>query len=213
VSFARLFWLLVGREFARAFARPAEALLPPLFFLLVAVVFAFALGPDPGLLARAGGAVLWVAVLLASLLPVAALFQGDAADGTLDQYAVRGIAGETLALARLLALWLLLLVPLLLALPAAAALLSLPLGEALRLLPRLALGTLGLAALAVVVGALMIGARGGGGLVAILLVPVALPLLIFGTGAGGLALLGAATLLLVAIAPLAAGAAIRLARS
>ncbi|MFQ3667015.1 MAG: heme exporter protein CcmB [Sphingomonadaceae bacterium] len=212
MRFARLFALLFAREITRALARPAEALLPPLFFLLVAIVFAFALGPEPGLLARAALGILWVAVLLSALLPVAGLFQADAADGTLDQLAVRGIAAETLALARLAALWLLLLVPLLVALPAAAALLALPLAEVVGLVPRLLLGTLGLSALAVMAGALMIGARGGGGLVAILVVPVAIPLLVFGTGTDGLPLLAATTLLLVAIAPFAAGAAVRLSR-
>ncbi|MFN7175112.1 MAG: heme exporter protein CcmB, partial [Thermaurantiacus tibetensis] len=199
--------------------RPGEALLPPAFFLLVAIVFAFALGPEPALLARAALAVLWVGALLASLLPVAGLFAADAADGTLDQYAVRGIAAETVALARMLAQWLVLGLPLLLALPIAGALLATPPALLLATAPRFAAGTLGLAAVATAAGALMVGARGGGGLAALLAVPLALPVLVFGAGAAGEGeaagadrLLLAAALLLAALAPLAAGAALRLAR-
>ncbi len=218
MGLARLLLLLVRRDLARIAARPGEALLPPAFFLLVAIVFAFALGPEPGLLARAGLAVLWVGALLASLLPVAGLFAADAADGTLDQLAVRGIAAESVALARLLAQWLALAVPLLLALPLAGALLALPLEALLAAAPRFAFGTLGLAAVALATAALMVGARGGGGLAALLAVPLALPVLVFATGgasgaaAGADRLLAAASLLLAALAPLAAGAALRLAR-
>jgi heme exporter protein B len=218
MSLARLLLLLLRRDLARSVARPGEALLPPAFFLLVAIVFAFALGPEPAILARAGLAVLWVGALLASLLPVAGLFAADAADGTLDQYAVRGIAAETVALARLLAQWLVLGLPLLVALPVAGALLAVPADALLAAAPRLALGTLGLAAVATATAALMVGARGGGGLAAILAVPLALPVLVFATGgaagadSGADRLLLAASLLLAALAPLAAGAALRLAR-
>lgn len=219
MGFPRLVWLLVRRDLARVAARPGEALLPPAFFLLVAIVFAFALGPEPGLLARAGLAVLWVGALLASLLPVAGLFAADAADGTLDQLAVRGIAAETVALARLVAQWTALGGPLLVALPVAGALLAIPADALLAAAPRVAVGTLGLAAVGVTAAALMVGARGGGGLAALMAVPLALPVLVFATGgaagadAGADRLLLAASLLLAAVAPLAAGAGLRLARS
>ncbi|WP_448582179.1 heme exporter protein CcmB [Thermaurantiacus sp.] len=217
MRFPRLLLLLVWRDLARAVARPGEALLPPAFFLLVAIVFAFALGPDPALRTRVGLGVLWVGALLASLLPVATLFLADSADGTLDQYAVRGIATETVALARLVAQWLVLGLPLLAALPVAGALLAVPAELLLAAVPRLALGTLGLAAVATATAALMVGARGGGGLAAILAVPLALPVLIFATGGTTAAdadrLLVAASLILAVLAPLAAGAALRLARA
>jgi len=215
VTLPALLARLVARDLARAVARPAEALLPPLFFLLVAILFAFALGGEAGLLARVAGGVLWVAALLASLLPVAGLYAADWADGTLDQLAVRGIAPETLAAARLLASALLLLLPLLAVLVPALLLLGVDPRGAGPLAGALALGGLGLAALANMVGALTLGARGGGGLVALLLVPLALPVLIFGAGleaAGAPRLLAAAVLLLVALSPLVAGTALRLAR-
>jgi heme exporter protein B len=206
---------LVGRDLARAFARPADLLLPPAFFLLVAILFAFALGADGLLLSRAATAILWVAALLASLLPVATLYAADEADGTLDQLTVRGIAAETLALARIISSSLLLGLPLLVALAPAFLLLGVPIEEAPRLAGALLLGSLGLAALANIMGALTLGARGGGGLVAILVVPVALPILIFGSGlgaAGALRLLAASVLLLLALAPFATAMALRLAR-
>jgi heme exporter protein B len=211
----RLFRALLARELARALVRPAEALLPPLFFLLVAIVFAFALGPEPGILARAAAGVLWVGALLASLLPVAGLWATDHADGTLDQFAVRGISAELLALTRIASGFLLLGLPLLLVLPVAALLLGLPVGGLADIAMALGIGTAGLSALSSIVGALLVGARGGGGLVAILLVPVALPILIFGVSPdapGALRLLLATCLLLLAVAPFATAAALRLAR-
>jgi heme exporter protein B len=215
MSAGRLFLALLGRDLARALARPGEALLPPLFFLIVSIVFAFALGPEPGLLARAAAGVLWVGALLASLLPVAGLWSADQADGTLDQLGVRGVSGELLALARIVSGFLLLAVPLAAALPLAALLLGAPIASLGILALSLVLGCLGLSALSSIVGALLVGARGGGGLVAILIVPVALPILIFGASAGApgaLRLLAAANLLALAVAPFATAAALRLAR-
>lgn len=212
---ARALLLLVRRDLARAIARPADLLLPPAFFLIVAILFAFALGAEAPLLARAATAILWVAALLASLLPVGTLYAADEADGTLDQLAVRGIAAEMLALARILSTSLMLVVPLLAALVPALILLGVPLAAGPRLAAALALGTVGLAALANVVGALTLQARGGGGLVAVLLVPVALPILIFGSGleaAGAFRLLAASALVLVALSPFATAMALRLAR-
>jgi heme exporter protein B len=149
-------------------------------------------------------------------MPVATLVASDAADGTLDQFLVRGIAAETLAAARMLALWLGFGLPLLAAAPLAALLLNAEMALIARLLPGLAAGALGLAALAVLAGSVTLGSRGGGGLVALLVVPLALPLLLFGSRPlqpGSLGLAVAAALVLAAIVPFAAGAAIRTARS
>ena len=212
--------LLVRRDLARMAARPGEWLLPAAFFLLVAALFPFAVGPDRAQLARLAPGILWVAALLASLIPVSSLWAGDAADGTLDQLTVRGIAGETLALARMLALWVGLAVPLLAALPPAALLLGLALEAAGAVALGLAVGLAGLAGLTSVAGALTIGARGGGGLAGLLVLPLAVPVLVFGVGAagggeaaGGAALwLVASVLVLVAAAPFAAAQALALAQ-
>lgn len=211
-----LMWRLMARDLRLMAARPGEWLMPLAFFLLVAMLLPFAIGPDPRLLARLAPGMFWVGALLASLLPVATLFSLDSADGTLDQLLVRGIATETLAVARMLALWLGFGAPLIIATPLAALLLGMDGAMLFRLLPGLAAGALGLSALAVVAASVTLGARGGGGLVALLVVPLAIPLLLFGSrplepGALGLAI--AAALVLAAIAPFAAGAALRASRS
>jgi heme exporter protein B len=209
---------LVLRELRLA-ATGGRALLPLIFFLLVAALFPFAVGPDAPLLARTGGGALWMAALLAALLPVDRLVEPDRAGGVLDQLAVRGIGDETVALAKLAGHWLSFGPPLMLAALPAAALMKLPADVLWRLEFGLAAGTPGLAALALIVAALTAGLRTTGALAGLLMLPLAVPVLIFGAGmiepggnAGALKLLAATSLLLVAICPFAAGAAIRAAR-
>jgi heme exporter protein B len=211
----RLLALLIARDLALAARRPGQWLLPMLFFLLVGLLHPFALGPEAALLRRLAPGIAWTAALLASLIPVGTLYAVDRADGTLDQLGVRAIALETLAAARLVALWLAFVVPILCALPPALLFLGGDFTLLPRLVPALALGGAGLSALAGIAGALTVGARGGAGLVALVVLPLALPLLIFGSRPdepGALGLLAAATLLLLAIAPFATAAALRLAR-
>ena len=210
---------LVLRELRLA-AAGGNALLPLVFFLLVATLFPFAVGPDGPLLARTGGGALWMAALLAALLPVERLVEPDRASGVLDQLALRGIGEEQIALAKLAGHWLSFGPPLMLAALPAAALLKLPREMLLRLELGLLAGTPGLAALTLTVAALTAGLRGTGALAGLLLLPLAVPILIFGAGlieqgadAGALKLLAAMSLLLVAVAPFAAGAAIRAART
>ncbi|MEO7179152.1 MAG: heme exporter protein CcmB [Allosphingosinicella sp.] len=209
---------LVRRELRLA-ATGGTALLPLIFFLLVAVLFPFAIGPDPALLARTGGGALWVAALLAALLPVDRLIEPDRASGVLDQLAVRGQSEESVAAAKLAGHWLSFGPPLLLAALPAAALMKLPAPVLIRLELGLLAGTPGLAALTVIVAALTAGLRTTGALAGLLMLPLAVPILIFGAGltepngsAGAVKLLAAASLLLVAIAPFAAGTAMRAAR-
>ena len=209
---------LVLRELRLALAGGAAAL-PLIFFLLVATLFPFAIGPDGALLARTGGGALWTAALLAALLPVDRLVEPDRAAGVLDQLHLKGFGEETVALAKLIGHWLSFGPPLMLAAIPAAALLKMP-GETLaRLELGLLIGTPGLAALSLGVAALTAGLRRSGALAGLLLLPLAVPLLIFGAGylergneSGALQLLGAVSLLLVAGAPFAAGAAIRAGR-
>jgi heme exporter protein B len=209
---------LVLRELRQSAAGGA-ALLPIVFFLLVATLFPFAVGPDGPLLARTGGGALWMAALLAALLPVDRLVEPDRAAGILDQLAVRRIPEETVALAKLAGHWLSFGPPLMIAALPAAALMKLPQDVLLRLELGLLVGTPGLAALTLGVAALTAGLRRGGALTGLLLLPLAVPLLIFGAGlvergnqAGALQLLAAVSLLLVAGAPFVAGAAIRAGR-
>ncbi len=189
--------------------------LPVAFFLIAATLFPFAVGPDARLLAKAGGGMLWLAALLAALLPVERLVTPDAEAGVLDQFAVRGIADEGVATAKIVAHWLGFGPPLMLAALPGAALLGLDGATLVRLELGLAIGTPALAALGVTVAALTTGLRGAGALAGLVLLPLAVPLLIFGAGAlsladdGALKLLTATALLLTAGAPFAAGAALK----
>ena len=213
---ARLF-LLLRRDLGLLLmgGRRGGTMLPLLFFLAVAMLFPFAVGPDAPLLARTGGGVIWVAALLAAILPLDRLVEPDLELGMFDQWALRGISEEAVIAVRVLAHWLSFGPPLMLAALPAAALLGLD-GEKLRIVEiGLLAGTPGLAALGVTVAALTAGLRGGAALAGLLVIPMAVPLLIFGAGSlatggeGGLALTGAVSLVLLAIAPFAAGAAIR----
>jgi heme exporter protein B len=193
-------------------------LLPVLFFLAVAMLYPFAVGPDPQMLARTGGGVIWVAALLAAILPLDRLVAPDLEQGFFDQFALRGIPEETVLAIRLVAHWLSFGPALMLATIPAAALLGID-GETLRIVEiGLLAGTPGLAAVGLTIAALTAGLRGGTALAGLLLLPLAVPLLVFGAGAlstggeSGLALTAAISLVLVAIAPFAGGAAIRAAR-
>lgn len=209
---------LIWRELRHS-AVGGAALLPLIFFLLVATLFPFAVGPDGPLLARTGGGALWMAALLAALLPVDRLVEPDQSAGVLDQLALRGLSEEMVALAKLVGHWLSFGPPLMIAALPAAALMKLPADVLARLEIGLLVGTPGLAALTLGVSALTAGLRRGGALAGLLMLPLAVPLLIFGAGlvergndTGALQLLGAVSLLLVAGAPFVAGAAIRAAR-
>ncbi len=206
-----MFFTLVRRDLT-LIARSPALWMPVMFFVLVAALFPFAVGPDARLLGRIAPGVVWVAALLAALLPVETLVAPDLEDGSLDQLVSRGIAMELDAAARILAHWLGFALPLLAALPVAAVLVGMDSATARRLALALLLGTPALAALAVVAAALTAGLRGGGALAGLIILPLALPILIVGVGAavpGALNLLAAASLVAVAIAPFAAAAAMR----
>ena len=204
---------LVARDLRRAWA--SGATVPPLFFLLVATLFPFAIGPDQALLARVGGGVVWTAALLASLLPIERLVAPDVEAGVIDQLRLRGVTEPVVAAAKTLAHWLAFAPPLMLAAVVAAGLLDLPAATLATVELGLLIGTPGLAALAVATAALTAGLRGGGAVAGLVMLPLAVPLLIFGAGAdgpGAFKLLAAVSLLLTAGAPFVAGAAMRMAR-
>jgi len=215
-----VFAALLRRDLALMFGGDGRGatLLPVLFFIAVAVLYPFAVGPNPELLARTGGGVIWIAALLAAILPLDRLLQRDVERGFFDQLHLRGVADELVIAVRWLAHWLSFGPPLMLAAIPASALLGLK-GETLRTVELgLLAGTPGLAAIGLIIAALTVGMRSGAALSGLLLIPLAVPLLVFGAGAlstggdGGIALTAAFSLLLVAIAPFAGGAAIRAAR-
>lgn len=207
---------LVWREVRRGWTS-GGVLLPVAFFLLVATLFPFAIGPDAALLARVGGGIVWSAALLAALLPVERLVAPDLDGGVLDQLAVRGASMAAVGAAKVAGHWLGFAPPLMAAAVVAAGLLGMSRETLWRVELGLLLGTPGLAALGVATAALVAGLRGAGALAGLVMLPFAVPLLIFGAGslgggAGALKLLAASSLLLVAGAPFVAGAAIRIAR-
>jgi heme exporter protein B len=208
---------LILRDVRRGFT--GAAWLPIAFFLLIATLVPFAVGPDARLLARIGPGALWIAALTAALLPIERLIEPDRAAGTVDQLALHGVAEETFAVAKIAAHWLTFAPLLLVAALPGSAILGLP-AEALgRALVALAVGTPALAALAVAVAALTAGLPRAGSLAGLLLLPIAVPLLIFGAAATGengssaLVLEAAIALLVTAAAPFVAGAAIRAGRT
>ena len=208
---------LIGREIRRALS--GAAWLPVIFFLLVATLVPFAVGPDARLLARIAGGILWIAALTAALLPIERLVEPDRADGVLDQLALAGTSEEAVGAAKMIGHWLTFGPLLLIAAVPGSFLLGLE-GKALVApLIALAVGTPALAALSVAVAALTSGLPRSGALGGLLLMPLAVPLVIFGAAAasgesdGALKLEAAIALLIVAGAPFVIGAAIRAART
>jgi heme exporter protein B len=201
---------LILRDARRGFT--GAAWLPIAFFLLVATLVPFAIGPDPRLLGRIGPGALWIAALTAALLPIERLVEPDRADGVLDQLFIYGVAEESIAFAKIAAHWLTFAPLLLIASFPASALLAMDGASLLRTEATLAIGTPALAALAVAVAAVTAGLPRAGSVAGLLLLPLAVPLLIFGA-AQALLLEAAVSLLLTAGAPFVAGAAIRAART
>jgi len=201
---------LVVRDARRGFT--GAAWLPIAFFLLVAALVPFAVGPDARLLSRIGPGALWIAALTAALLPIERLIEPDRADGVLDQLFLHGMAEESIALAKIVAHWMTFAPLLLIAAVPASALLALDGPSLGRTEAALLVGTPGLAALAVAVAAVTAGLPRAGSLAGLLLLPLAVPLLIFGAS-NALLLEAAVSLLLTAGSPFVAGAAIRAART
>lgn len=207
---------LIARDVKRGLLGPAW--LPITFFWIVAALLPFAIGPDARLLAPIAPGALWIAALTAALLPIERLIEPDRADGVLDQLFLVGLADESVAAAKIIAHWLSFAPLLLLAAVMASPLLAMDGASLARTEVALAIGTPGLAALAVAVAALTAGLQRAAALAGLLLLPMAVPLLIFGAGAsqgrsGALLLEAAISLLLTVGAPFVAGAAIRAART
>ena len=208
---------LILREVRRGLQ--GAAWLPVAFFLLVATIVPFAVGPDARLLARIGGGALWIAALTAALLPIERLVEPDRADGVLDQLALANVSEEMIGAAKVIGHWLTFGPLLLIAAVPASVLVGLDGPGLVRSLIALAVGTPALAALAVAVAALTSGLPRAGSLAGLLLMPLAVPIVIFGAAATGdgessaLKLEAAIALLTVAGAPFVTGAAIRASRT
>ncbi len=213
---------LVVRDLRLMWRRRGDALQPALFALLVVVVFALGLGGEPEALGKVASAVIWVAVLLAGLLSLDTLFRGDAEDGSLEQWILAPVPLAWLVAVRVLTHWATTALPLILVTPLLGELLHLPRPQLPALLASLALGTPLLSLLGAMVAALTVGMRRSGILVALLALPLYVPILVFGAGSvaasaqgldgsGALLLLGAGLVMALVLAPLTAAAAIRIA--
>jgi len=219
--FAGLAWAF-GRDITLAFRHPGEALLVVAFFVLVASLFPLGVGADPQLLARIGPGVIWVCALLAAFLSLSALFAGDYADGSLEQMMLSPHPMAGWVAGKIAAHWMTSGLPLTVLSPLLGLQYGLAPDTLLALAAALLLGTPVLSLLGAACTALTLGARGGGMLLALVALPLFVPVLIFGAGAAEaqasglspvphLSLLGAGLILAVMAVPLAACAAIRIA--
>lgn len=208
---------LVAREIRLAWTG-GGLWLPVIFYLAVATLFPFVTGPDKALLARTGGGILWIAALLATLLPIERLILPDRQSGVLDQLTLRGWSDELVATAKIIGQFFAFALPLLLATVVATALIGLPEAKLMTLLLGLAIALPALSGLSVTIAALTAGLNGASALGGLLLVPIAIPILIFGAGTlsespgNAMQLLAATSLALTALSPFAAGAALRAGR-
>lgn len=214
------FRLLVQRDLRLALRQGGDAAMVVGFFVLATILFPFGVGPEPQLLARIATGIVWVTALLAALLSLERLFQADWEDGSLEALALMPLPLEAQVLAKCLAHWLVTGLPLAAAAPLLALLLQLDAAGYPVLLASLLLGTPTLSLIGAVGAALSLGARRGGVLLSLLVLPLYIPVLIFGVGAteasiGGfgvgphLLLLGALLAGALPLAPLAAAAALR----
>jgi heme exporter protein B len=213
-------WLLLRRELLLAMRHGSDSLAALLFFVLAAALFPLAIGPAPETLGRLAPGIIWVCALLAALLPLDRLFAADFEDGTLDQLMLSGLAAPGIALMKAAAHWLVTGLPLLLAAAPVALMLRMPDDAVPVLLAGLLPGTMVLSLLGTTGAAIVIGARRGGVLLPLLVLPLAAPILIFGVSAVDAAtgdqssrphllLLAAFLAGALPLCPLAAGAALR----
>ena len=211
---------LLARELRLSLRHGADTLAAMLFFALAAMLFPLAIGPEPALLGRMAPGIVWVCALLASLLPLDRLYGAELEDGSLDQLLLAGEPVATVAAVKALSHWLATGLPLLLAATPLAAMLRLPPSGYGALLLGLLLGTCLLSLLGTLGAAIVLGARRGGVLLPLLVLPLAVPALIFGAAAadaasngasprGALLLLAAMLAAALPLCPLAAAAALR----
>lgn len=214
------FSTLVARDLRLAYRQASDSLTVLAFFVLVTVLFPLAVGPEPGILARIGAGVVWVAALLAAMLSMDRMFQTDYDDGTLELLVASPSALEFVVLAKACAHWLTTGVPLIVAAPLMGVLLNLEADGYGTLLLALALGTPSLSLIGAVGAALILGSRRGGALLSLLILPLFVPVLIFGVAAVEAALtdvsaqpqlliLAALALAALALTPWPAAAALR----
>ncbi len=181
---------LIHREIRLAVRQGMDSFMAIVFFVLACVLFPLGIGPEPQMLSRIAAGVICVAALLAALLSLDRLFQADFEDGSLEQMALSSMPLSIVVLAKVAAHWLTTGLPLIVAAPVLAVLLQLDVQAYGALLAALALATPSLSLIGAVGAALVLGARRGGVLLALLILPLYIPLLIFAVAAIDAAALG-----------------------
>jgi heme exporter protein B len=177
------FLALLKRDLKLAYRQASDSMTVLAFFVLATVLFPLAVGPEPAILARIGAGVVWVAALLAAMLSMDRMFQSDFDDGTLELLVIAPAPLELCVLAKAASHWLTTGVPLIVAAPLMGLFLNLDASGYATLLLALALGTPSLSLIGAVGAALVLGARRGGALLSLLILPLFVPVLIFGVGA------------------------------
>ncbi len=215
-------WMTVlKRDLLLAFRRRSDVATTLFFFLIVSSLFPLGIGPEPAVLSSIAPGVLWVAALLAGMLSLTRLFAADFADGSLEQMLLAPQPLTLLVTAKVLAHWLVCGLPVVLLAPLIGLQYALPSDALFVLIISLLLGTPALSLIGAIGAALTLGVRGSGLLVALLVLPLYIPVLIFGAGAvaasqhgmsaqAHLSLLAACSLLALVLAPLATAAALRI---
>ena len=212
--------LLVRRDLKLAFRGGTDAAMAVVFFIIAATLFPFGVGPDPELLPRIGGGVIWVVALLAAMLSLERMFSADYEDGSLEQFVLSPLPMGMVALAKIIAHWLTTGVLLLVAAPVLAVFYNLPGPAFVPLIVSMLLGTPTLSLIGAIGAALTLGARRSGVLISLLVLPLYIPVLIFGalvvdSALNGreftnlLMVLGGFLLFALATAPWATAAALR----
>jgi len=216
----KCFLVLVRRDISLALRQGSDAAMALMFFVIVVTLFPLAVGPEPGVLERISSGIVWVAALLAAMLSLDRMFQTDYDDGSLELLLLTPVPLEVLVLAKCLAHWLTTGLPMLLIAPLLGVFMNMQTEAFPVLLASMALGTPVLSLLGGVGAALVLGARRAGTLVALLVLPLTIPLLIFGVSAveaavtgqsakAQLLILGAMLMACLPLAPWATAAALR----
>ena len=214
-------WATLKRDLVLLLRRRSEVLNPLVFFAIVITLFPIGISPDPALLVAIAPGLLWVAALLAALLSLDSLFRSDYDDGSLEQLLLTPQPLALLVLAKVAVHWLLTGLPLALMAPLLGVMLALPAGSYAVLAVSLALGSASLSLIGAIGAALTVGLSRGGVLLSLLVLPLFIPVLIFGAGAvqaaifgdgalAHLAILGALLALALSLAPLAIAASLRI---
>lgn len=211
---------LVKRDLRLSWRRGTETIVALFFFVIAASMFPFALGPDIAILQNISGGIIWVSALLACLMTIDHLFIADFEDGTFDNLTLSPVDFEHMVMAKTITHWLLTGLPIIMACPLLAILLSMPLSSVPALALSLLLGSLFMSHIGALGACLILGARHAGVLLALLILPLYIPVLIFGVSIvnadmlgesmqSGLSFMAALTILALAITPFAGAACLK----